>query len=177
MTTYVAPRRHHRRPIIRPEPAKPTSSSSSIARAPSSPRTGNHEKGIGDGAAGDLTIESCGQLPLHRPGRSSRSSSIVELRRAAQPRGAIMVNGVPACPSGREPARGGPIPYLLDLRRHRRTHQKEQPPARPDARPRFTGPPPMDKGRPESQSEHTPVRGGVWGYCALSFCDKLPVAR
>jgi hypothetical protein len=29
-----------------------------------------------DGAAGDLTIESCGQLPLHRPRRSSRSSSI-----------------------------------------------------------------------------------------------------
>src|SRR5271155_3827051 len=28
------------------------------------------------GAAGDLTIESCGQLPLHRPGRSSRSSCI-----------------------------------------------------------------------------------------------------
>jgi hypothetical protein len=58
---------------------KPTSSlSSSIAPtalAPSLPRTGNHEKGIGDGAAGDLTIESCGQLPLHRPGRSSSSSS------------------------------------------------------------------------------------------------------
>jgi hypothetical protein len=62
-----------------------------------------------------------------------------------------------SCPSGREPARGGPTPYLLDLRRHRRIHQKEQPPARPDARPRFTGPSPMDKVRPESQSEHTPV--------------------
>jgi hypothetical protein len=39
-----------------------------------------------DGAAGDLTIESCGQLPLHRLGRSSRSSSIVAQHRAAQPR-------------------------------------------------------------------------------------------
>jgi hypothetical protein len=38
------------------------------------PRAENHEKEIG--AAGDLTIESCGQLPLHRPGRSSRPSSI-----------------------------------------------------------------------------------------------------
>ena len=46
------------------------------ARAPSLPRTGISLKGIGDGAAGDLTIESCGQLPPHRPGRSSRSSSI-----------------------------------------------------------------------------------------------------
>jgi hypothetical protein len=44
-------------------------------------------------------------------------------------------------------------------RRHRRRRlpQKEQPPARPDARPRFTGPSPRDKVRPESQSEHTPV--------------------
>jgi hypothetical protein len=58
--------------------AEPTSSSSiaPTARAPSSPRTGNHEKGIGDGAAGDLTIESCGQLPLHRSSRSSRSVGI-----------------------------------------------------------------------------------------------------
>jgi hypothetical protein len=31
----------------------------------------------GDGAAGDLTIESCGRLPLHQPGRSSRSSRSV----------------------------------------------------------------------------------------------------
>ena len=29
-------------------------------------------------------------------------------------------------------------------------------PARPDARPRFSAPPPMDKVRPENQSEHTP---------------------
>ncbi len=35
--------------------------------------------------------------------------------------------------------------------------EKEQPPARPDARPRFSGPPPMDKVRPENQSGHTPV--------------------
>ena len=49
--------------------------SGSICRPSSvAPRTGNHEKEIGDGAAGDLTIESCGRLPLHRPGRSSRSS-------------------------------------------------------------------------------------------------------
>ena len=41
-------------------------------------------------------------------------------------------------------------------RRRRRIQQKEQPPARPDARPQFTGPPPMDKVWPETQSEHTP---------------------
>jgi hypothetical protein len=35
------------------------------------------------------------------------------------------------CPSGREPARGGPTPYLLDLRRHRLIHQIEQPPPGP----------------------------------------------
>src|ERR1039457_2453046 len=35
---------------------------------------------------------------------------------------------VTPCPSGREPARGGPTPYLLDLRRHRLIHQIEQPP-------------------------------------------------
>jgi hypothetical protein len=58
----LARHRHHRRPD-RP--------SSIVA-----PKTGNHEKGIGDGAAGDLTIESCGQRPLHRLGRSSRSDGI-----------------------------------------------------------------------------------------------------
>ncbi len=42
------------------------------------PRTGNHEKGTGDGAAGDLTIESCGQLPLHHPGGPSRSRCAAE---------------------------------------------------------------------------------------------------
>jgi hypothetical protein len=54
----------------------------------------------------------------------------------------------------------GPGPWSLDaaIARRRRLPQKEQPPARPDARPRFTGPPPMHKVRPESQSEHTPVR-------------------
>ena len=35
--------------------------------------------------------------------------------------------------------------------------QKKKPPARPDGRPRLSGPPPMDKVRPENQSEHTPV--------------------
>jgi hypothetical protein len=81
----------------------PTSSSSlaPTARAPSSPRTGNHEKGIGDGAAGDLTIESCGQLPLHRLGRSSRSSSIVEQHRAAQPRARARVTTANMVNAGR----------------------------------------------------------------------------
>ena len=48
--------------------------------------------------------------------------------------------------------RGDATPYLSGHRR-RRIQQTEKPPARPDARPRFTGPPPMDKVRPESQSE------------------------
>ena len=43
------------------------------------------------------------------------------------------------------------------LRGHRR-HQKQQKPARPDARPQFSAPPPMDNVRAENQSEHTPVR-------------------
>ena len=34
-------------------------------------------KRTGDSAAGDLTIESCGRLPLHQPGRSSRPSRSV----------------------------------------------------------------------------------------------------
>jgi len=51
-------RRHHHHRPDRP---------SSIVARPQ-----YHEKEIGDGAAGDLTIESCGQLPLHRTGRSSR---------------------------------------------------------------------------------------------------------
>jgi hypothetical protein len=56
------------------------------ARAPSSPGTGNHEKGIGDGAAGDLT---CGQQPLHHPGgragRAVRSASRRPASRARNP--------------------------------------------------------------------------------------------
>ena len=35
--------------------------------------------------------------------------------------------------------------------------KKQQPPAWPGARLQFTAPPPMDKVRPENQSEHTPV--------------------
>ena len=46
-----------------------------------------HEKGTGDGAAGDLTIESCGQQPLHRPAGSSRSVAI------APPLSRARVNG------------------------------------------------------------------------------------
>ncbi len=49
----------------------------------------------------------------------------------------------------------------------RRIHQKQQPPAGPDAQPQFSGLPPMGKVRPENQSEHTPVRRG-------SAMDTLP---
>src|ERR1022692_3101789 len=68
-------------------------------------------------------------------------------------------------------------PYLRH--RRRRIPQKEQPPARPDARPRFTGPPLMDKVRPESQSEHTPVtrcRAEVWAI-VLATTPYLASAR
>ena len=41
--------------------------------------------------------------------------------------------------------------------------KKQQKPARPGARLQFTGPPPMDKVRPENQSEHTPV--GPYARC------------
>ena len=65
------PRRSRRR--HRPDPAKPTSSSSvaPTARAPSSaPEPNSAKKEIGDGAAG-------GQQPLHHPGGPSRSSRSV----------------------------------------------------------------------------------------------------
>jgi hypothetical protein len=76
MTPYLAALARRR---IRggPEPAKPTSSSSSIAptvRAPSPPRTGEQQSTKKNDSAADLTIESCGRLPPHRPGRSSGSS-------------------------------------------------------------------------------------------------------
>jgi hypothetical protein len=47
------------------------------------PRTGNHEKGIGDGAAGDLTIV--------RPAAAAPTKPIeqVEQHRAAQPRARV----------------------------------------------------------------------------------------
>jgi transposase len=75
------PRRSRRAVATAPDQAKPTSSSSSVApitRAPSSPRTGNHEKGIG--AAGDLTIvRPAAAAPPRRPEQVGR-------HRAAQPR-------------------------------------------------------------------------------------------
>ena len=49
------------------------------------------------------------------------------------------------------------------FREMKRQHpQKEHPPARPDARLRFSGPP-RDKVRRESQSAHTPERIAVRG--------------
>jgi hypothetical protein len=41
------------------------------------PANNNPLKSTGDSAAGDLTIESCGRLPLHQPGQPSRSSRSV----------------------------------------------------------------------------------------------------
>src|ERR1700687_1008077 len=77
-----------------------------------------------------------------------------------------LASGPPLCIQKEQPP-GGPLRAVaspLEPTRPQADHhaagafrQKEQPPARPDARPRFTGPPPMDKVRPESQSEHTPV--------------------
>ena len=72
----------------------------------------------------------------------------------------------------REPERGAATPYLS---RHRR-RRKQQKPARPDARPQFSGPPPMDKVRPENQSEHTPV-GSLPVFCDRRRGEADPVPQ
>src|ERR1700674_612312 len=64
----------------------------------------------------------------------------------------------------REPARAD-APPLADRPRRRRLAQKQKPPARPDARPRCTGPPPMPvtAARSGGLRAGRGARGGVGG--------------
>jgi hypothetical protein len=67
-------RHHHRRSRRPPELHRP-------------PRTGNHEKGIGDGAAGDLTIvRPAAAAPPRRPEQVGRHRAAQPLARARQQR-------------------------------------------------------------------------------------------
>ena len=116
------------------------------------------------------TSPSCGQQPLHRPGGSSRSSSIA----GRSARGSLCVVSATSPPKnsfararargfGASEVNGGTMRDVVSPLEPTRPHScaataatagissKRTTAARPHARPRFTGPPPMDKVRPENR--------------------------